>query len=382
MRQLSHDELRSLLAAHESPCISLYQPTHRRHPENQQDPIRFRNLVKDVEASLRQGFPTRDIQPLLEPFRALADDSQFWNHATEGLAVFGCANTFRVYSLQRPVPELVVVAESFHVKPLVRILQSADRYQVLGLDRHEARLFEGNRDALDEIDQVEGVPRTITEVLGEEWTTSHTNVSFHGAGSEGGAVHQGHGSKNDVVDADAGRFFRAVDRAVLEHHSRPSGLPLILASLPEHHDVFRKLSHNPFLIAEAVDFAPPAKPDDRLREAAWRLMEPRHHERLAKLVSDFEEARSKFLGTADLTDAAQAAVAGRIGTLLVEADRQIPGKLDPATGRTEFSALDSPKVDDLLDDLAEFVLKTGGDVVVVPAALMPTQSGLAAIYRF
>ena len=28
------------------PCQSLYQPTHRRHPDNQQDPIRFRHLVK------------------------------------------------------------------------------------------------------------------------------------------------------------------------------------------------------------------------------------------------------------------------------------------------------------------------------------------------
>ena len=30
-------------------CLSLYQPTHRRHPDNQQDPIRFRHLVKALE---------------------------------------------------------------------------------------------------------------------------------------------------------------------------------------------------------------------------------------------------------------------------------------------------------------------------------------------
>jgi hypothetical protein len=35
-----------LLRPHESPCLSLYQPTHRRHPDDQQDPIRFRNLLK------------------------------------------------------------------------------------------------------------------------------------------------------------------------------------------------------------------------------------------------------------------------------------------------------------------------------------------------
>jgi len=27
------------------PCVSLFQPTHRNHPDNQQDPIRFKNLL-------------------------------------------------------------------------------------------------------------------------------------------------------------------------------------------------------------------------------------------------------------------------------------------------------------------------------------------------
>jgi hypothetical protein len=53
---------------------------------------------------------------------------------------------FQFYRLQRPVPELVVVVESFHVKPLIRILQSADRYHLLGLNRQQIKLLEGNRE--------------------------------------------------------------------------------------------------------------------------------------------------------------------------------------------------------------------------------------------
>ena len=34
-----------------------------------------------------------------------------------------------------------MVDESFHVKPLIRILQSADRYYVLGLNRQQIKLF-------------------------------------------------------------------------------------------------------------------------------------------------------------------------------------------------------------------------------------------------
>ena len=50
---LTQDYPAILSGDHESPCLSLYQPTHRRHPENDQDRIRFRNLVKQMEESLR-----------------------------------------------------------------------------------------------------------------------------------------------------------------------------------------------------------------------------------------------------------------------------------------------------------------------------------------
>ena len=77
------------------------------------------------------------------PFRLLPRTSEFWNHTLDGLAVLGAPSLFRVYRLQRLVPELVVVADSFHLKPLIRIIQSADRYQVLGLNRREIKLYRG-----------------------------------------------------------------------------------------------------------------------------------------------------------------------------------------------------------------------------------------------
>lgn len=289
---------------------------------------------------------------------------------------------FRVYRLQRPVAELVIVADSFHTKPLMRTFQSAGRYQVLGLNRREIKLFEGNRDALDEIEPAPGVPRTITEALGEELTEPHLTVSTYGSGPTGPAMHHGQGAKKDEVDLDTERFFRAVDRAVVEHHSRPSGLPLLLAALPEHHNLFHEVSHNPFLMTEGIDIHPDALPIDALRDRAWRAVEPHYLARLAGLVEEFAVARSKALGADELAQVAEAAVVGRLATLLIEADRQIPGRIDAATGRIEFDDLAHPEVDDLLDDLGELVLKMGGQVVVVPAERMPTQTGAAAIYRF
>jgi len=381
---LDRDFATGLLDAGDPPCLSLYQPTHRHHPDNQQDPIRFGNLVKALEDSLLQRMSKEEVQERLEPFRVIAGDRNFWNHTRDGLAVLGAKGTFRVYRLQRPVAELAVVADSFHLKPLIRIVQSADRYQVLALSRQEAKLFEGNRDALDEIELHDDVPGELTEALGEELTDSHHTVAaYGGTGGAATAMHHGHGGRKAEIDIDAERFFRAVDRGILEHHSQRSGLPLILAALPEHHRMFHELSRNPNLLPDSVDVHPDAlSSTDEFRERVWRVMEPRYLARLAALVDEFGSARPQGLAGDDLAEIARAVVAGRVATLLIEARREVPGRIDAATGAIELDDLDHPEVDDLLDDLGVMALQRGGQVVVVPTERMPTESGIAAIYRY
>lgn len=382
MDTLERDYFPVLLAAHEPPCLSLYQPTHRHHPDNRQDPIRFRNLVKRMEASLRQAYAARDVRPLLAPFDSLADDRTFWNHTLDGLAVLAAPDFFKVYRLQRPVPEHVTVASSFHTKPLLRILQSADRYQILGLNRHQMRLFEGNRDALDEIEPAPGVPQTSTDVVGERPGAPERKERVYGAAAPGGTTRHGTDVKEEALAGDTERFFRALDRAVLEQHSRPSGMPLMLAALPEHHHLFRAVSRNPFLMAEAIDVHPNDLSLDALRREAWQRVQPHYLERLAGLIERFRTARANGLGSDALAEIAAAAATGRIATLLVDADRRIPGTFDRATGVLTLDGANQAGVDDLLDDLGEQALKTGAEVVVVPADRMPVETGIAAIWRY
>jgi len=186
----------------------------------------------------------------------------------------------------------------------------------------------------------------------------------------------------DVVDHDTDQFFRIVDQTVLAHHSRPAGLPLVLAALPEYHHRFRAISQNPLLADVAIDVFPDAIPQDALRERAWRAMLPRYLQRLERLSDAFHVAKARNAGTDDLRRAAEAAVAGRVATLMVDADRIIAGRLDGRTGEITLADTDDRDVDDVLDDLGEQVLKAGGDVLVVPAERMPSSTGVAATYRY
>ncbi len=146
--------------------------------------------------------------------------------------------------------------------------------------------------------------------------------------------------------------------------------------------MFHEVSHNPFLIEQSLDIHPDALSSiEELRQRAWQLFEPQYQARLVELSEEFEQARSKGLGDDDLAQVARAAAAGRVATLLIEADRQLAGRLDDSTGRVEVADLSHPQVDDLLDDLGELVETMGGRVLVVPVDRMPGRTGLAAIYR-
>lgn len=380
METLIDDFSSGAFTAPTPPCLSLYQPTHRHHPDNRQDPIRFRNLVKRLAESLERRYEKRDVAALLSAFHALAEDEAFWNHSRDALAVLAAGDLFRVYRLQRPVREFAIAADSFHVKPLLRILQSADRYQVLGVSRREFALFEGNRDVLDAEDLPPEVASAINEALPEGAAGTRPEAWTHESGRPG--VFHGRTSHDSKLDSDTERVFRAADRAVLEYCSQPSRLPLVLAALPEHHAVFRRVSRNPYLLPEAIDVFPAVLPIEELRERVWHLLAPHYHTRLAGLVEMFGASRARELGSDDLQEMAVSAVAGRIGTLLIEADRHVPGRIEPGSGAVQHSDLDDPETDDLLDDLAQLVLANRGQVVVVPTDRMPSRSGAAAIYRY
>lgn len=384
MELLTKELVQELLAADQAPCLSIYMPTHRNHPENLQDIILFKNLVRQMKESLLQKYSAGEVQTHLEPLETLADDNNTWSHTSDGLAVFSAPGLFKVVGAQKSFEELALVADSFHTKPLRQYLQSLDHFHVLGLSLHDIRLFEGNRHSLTEVDLTADTPKTITEALGDDLTDKHTTVaSYGGSGGESSPMHHGHGGRKDETEKDTERYFRVVANTIYEQYSKPSGWPLILAALTEHQSLFQKVNKNPLLLTNGIAINPSSVSTDKLAAMAWEIMEPEYNLKLESLVAIFEQARANGKGSDDYKEVAVAAVEGRVDTLIVEADRIIPVRItNLVTGNTQQKDMINPKVDDLLDDMGELVMKMGGQVMVLPSGKMPSETGLAAIFRY
>lgn len=344
------------------------------HPDAMQDPIRFKDQLKQLEADLAAHMKGRDYKPILEAFQQFQADEKFWRYRTPGLAMFYHGGHLHVFDVPRPVPNRVIVADSFHLKPIFRVLQTTDRFNILTLDRNTAHLFEANRDSI--------LPLTIADLpthKKEHDTGARTRVGeqhFSGFGRATVTIHD-----VDEKAEDAG-FFHQVDQFVDSHLSKRTHLPLVLVAVSEHQGTFRKHSKNHLLLADGVATSPSALDARQLRDKAFAVIEQHQHAFVKHQLEQVESAKAHQKGSTDLSDIARAAVAGRVGTLLVDADRVIPGRIDATTGEITKDALSKPEVDDVLDDLLETVFKAEGTIYVLPKALMPVDSGVAAIYRF
>ena len=379
MTTIDHPLLADLLANTERPCLSLYLPVHRTQPERRDDPTRYRALVRRLETSLDKTYKKPEVQALMKPFVELQDDEEFWNARREGIAFFASPQVMVAQHLDRPVPELAIVANSFHLKPLLRLLQTVETFHVLTITRQRIALFVGDRDGLSEVELHPDVPRTIEDALGEEVKDARPSLSAAG----GGMHSQGHSGGREENDLEMERYFRAVDRAVYEHHSRPTGLAMLLAGLPEQLGVSHKIrKHNHNIRLEGVTSHPDSLSVKDLTERAWEVMEPYLVRQSQDLVQRFVAAVAAGKGLSDPRDISRAAVEGRIDQLFVEAERQIPGIVDTATGELEFDSLNHPEVDDVLDDVAEIVLRNKGRVLVLKSEHMPSATGIAAVLRY
>lgn len=368
------------LQENEGPCISLYQPTHRTLRTREKDLIRYRNLLQEIEQSLSESYGQKEIASLMDPLRKIEMDRNFWQTVNDGLAIFVNEGKCIVYKLHRRVEAFSVVASSFHIKPLIRFHQSADRFLLLGINRKQFTLYEGTRYELNKLEFDEEIRDTFEKAIGEDYEQKMINAT--GSGPKNEISIHGQGSKKDVIRKETEKFFRIADEEIFKNYSQTMQLPVYLVALDEHHAMFQQVSKNKYLQKEGVRADYQAMDTDKLLEATWKVLEPIYIERTHALVERFKTAQSQDKGSDDIAQIARAASEGRIMTVLLESDRIYPGKVDMKSGELIDAQLDNPKVDDVLDDIAEIVYKQKGEVVVVPKERMPSSTGAAAIYRY
>lgn len=381
------DDLKTLLDAQEGWCVSLYMPSVRAGTETQQNPIRFRNMLRTAHDRLVEaGVRVPDAESLLEPARTLLDDPDLWRNLSDGLAVFVGEDLLRTFRVPLHFEEVVFVKRRFYVKPLLRMLSGDGQFYVLALSQNEVRLLEGSRDSVGEID-LKGVPGSLAEALGEEGigrqlVATGSRGTRRGTGSL--VVHGlGYGGDKESKQKIQ-RYFLQVDRGLREFLADAQA-PLLLAGVDYLLPIYRELNTYPHLLDEGLTGSPETLTARQLHEQAWEVVAPYFDAAQAEAAERYRAQvhREDGQASSDLESVLGAAHQGRIAVLFVAVGVRRWGHFDQSRYEIEVHDEKQPADQDLLDLAAAQTVLNGGTVYAVDPDAMPEAGAeLAAVYRY
>jgi len=384
---LTRAELEQLMHKEQQWCVSIYLPTHRTGREAQQDPIRLKNLLREAEQHLSaRGVGTRDAQKTLEPATKFLQDSYFWQHQSDGLAIFLSSNKVRRYRLPLNFEELVVVIDHFHIKPLLPLFTGDGQFYILALSQNQVRLLLGTRYSVSEVDigQVGGsLAEAIPSVNHQMSLQLHTSGSTGEMTGSGSAIFHGQGSGSDEsAKNDLLRYFHLVSDGLTEF-LQGDRVPLVLAGVEYLLPIYKEANTYPNLIDTVIKGNPDLLSVDELHKSAWEIIGPLFQAAQEEAVAHYQQlagqASERVADT--LEKIVPAAYHGRVETLFVAAGVQQWGVFNPVTN--EIKLHDQESGDEPLLDLAavQTYLK-GGIVYAVEPEKVPGGTSAAAVLRY
>ncbi len=385
MDMLHREDLKTLIEQNGGPCVSMFLPMQRAGKETRQNPIRMKNMLREAEEQLRaQGMNDTAVQGMLAPAQTLLDDSEYWLHQSDGLALFCSPENFSSYRLPVDFDERLRISDHFYIKPLLPLVSANEPFYLLALSKHSVRLFQGNLYALDELDLPPEVPTHIEQVTGydepEEQLQFRTNVPA-GRGGEQAAIFHGQGEDKDRQQTYLLRYFTEIDRG-LQQLLRDEQAPMVLAGVDYLLPLYRERNSYPHLLEKGIVGNPEPLKTGELHAQAWQIVVPHLKQAQQKVLDRYQQLIATEQTTSDLRTIIPAARYGRIDTLFIAPDMEEWGTFDPTNDTLEIHAEATTGDQDLLDFAAVHTLMHSGTVYAVERDMIPKDGPVAALLRY
>ncbi|MBN1663382.1 MAG: hypothetical protein JW943_07270 [Deltaproteobacteria bacterium] len=382
MDSLSKDELKALMQKHEGLCISVFMPTYRTGVEIQQNQIRLKNLLKEVEEKLvASGLRAQEIEAMLAPASGLVNNILFWRRQSDGLAIFISSDLFRYYRLPADFDELIVITDRFHVKPLLHLLGSEVPFYILALSQNEVRILEGSKRSIRELD-LESIPKSLAAALQHD--EPEKQIRFRAGQSGGGSGNvmvSGHGAEIDDTKDNLLKYFRQIDKG-LKDLLKDERAPLVLAGVDFLFPIYKEANTYPGLMDEGIPGNPKGMSPEKLHPHAWRIVKPYFKKDRNDALDQFRQSSGTGLTSKDMAEIIQAAHHGRVGMLFLAIGHERWGVFDPQSGKVQLHKKMAPGNEDLLDLAAIQTFLNGGKVFTLPPEKMPDNVQIAAVFRY
>ncbi|MEN0059466.1 MAG: hypothetical protein AAGB31_11575 [Bdellovibrio sp.] len=299
------------------------------------------------------------------------------SESDQGIAILVNKHWTGYYLVPHSLPSKVVVAESFHLKPLLSDIQETHACYALFLSASEGLLAHCNGEKGQELQ---------TFLFHEG---SHSN-SIHWKRLEESENFQiphlkshlrGRGSQDNHFKRKSGlKLFLKWIEAKIRTETGYKSLPLFVFTNEALFRAYKEISAHPQPQLSLLD---PNKGVPRIEtlvhQVTVQLQKNLIQQRLLATKEAEESSRHKKM-IDDLVNISRAALNGKVKTLFLRDNIEVWGHLHRKSGEITFhDKQQDAQDDDILDDIACEVIRQGGEVIVLKGKDMPSQSPAAAI---
>jgi hypothetical protein len=358
----------ALAAPRPLPAVTVAVPTHRREPENEQDSLWLKNLLTEarhrIEADELLARADR-LDVLAQLDRAAAEVDL--RHSQDGLLLFAAPGEHQVWSIPRAVPGRVVLSDTFLTRNLVAARAVHEPYWVLTLAAHQVRLWGG-------------ADRQLAESRAAGFPQLPANPEKFDPQRE-----ERIGDTPNAYSAEETRmFFREVD-AALAGLLKEDPRPLYLVGVAEAVALFESVLGARSVLAGRLEKGGLGDgPATALTAALTPAREAYGTARREAAFARLDQAAGRKTLAAGLDEIWVAVGEGRVAELVVEEDYRATvlvtdGHLEPAT---EPAGATGDVREDVVDEIVERTLQSGGEVTFVPDGSLAARDSIAAVLRY
>ncbi len=386
---ITKDTMIDLIENVEGTAVSVYMPTFSAGRRQRENPIRLKNLINEVENQLEElGADEGTIESYLDPLDDLVKDELFWQDQSEGLALFLDANELRIYRLPKRFETLAVVADTFHVTPLVPIYSGNGQFYLLSLDLKHPEIYQGSKFQLKKYEDVD-LPESLQNMF-DQFYEFHSHLQFHTKtrtpNPDVAAKRRGEyfGQGGDDIDkkAEIRNFFHRLDEELMNFLDGEE-TPLVLAGVGYLHPLFREANSFPNLMPEGITKDVDPLSPEALHQEAWQIVHKKYQQDVEQALNVYGQLAEEGKNvTTDLAEIVSAAQFQRVNSLFLVESAHVWGRFDPEENEVRLAEEKTPGNLDLLGLAAAQTLKNGGNVIILSQEDIPENAQAAAILRY
>lgn len=342
--------------------VTIYHDTHKRLPDNKSDALVLKNLLARADKELKE----HTTASLSDRLRDLIDDSYFWAHTNEGLAVFVGKDDIKIYEMYESPKTLYTIDDHFYLLPLLENRRYIDKPVLIDLARDKFRVFKYLSKRVEEYDLPEDVHKNFKDLYDDLDNDSSLGITTKASGD---AFFYGQNTSAEGREKDRERFFRYINDALLKEFGKEK--PIIIIGLNENINTFKNLNKN-LNIVKMVSKPFNDLTEEDLINTVDRYVEAEIVEREKVLIRSYQANKNKNLASNNIKDIEKASREGRINMLIV--NDLINEKLESQYfNRDDFHLINTAIVE---------TLKAGGDVVTSKNEDLMEEDMVRAILRF